>query len=82
MASPNEHWYESKIKECFSGFYEVAEINLACLTGDDSSHPCLLLEVNEHLEIPSEVQVSSKHGVGRDGFVASVLPIRVWLSCS
>jgi hypothetical protein len=75
---PNEHWYGSKIKESFAGFCEVAEIDLACLTGDNFGPIRLLLEVNERLEIPYEVRVSAKEGIGRDGAVARVLPIRVW----
>lgn len=75
---PNEHWYESKIKECFQGFCEVAKIDQASLTGDNFAPLRLLLEVNDRLEIPFEIRISSKLGVGRAGSVAKVLPIRVW----
>lgn len=75
---PNEHWYESKIKECFTGFSVVAEIDPACLTGNSFAPLRLLLEVNDRLEIPFEIKISSKLGSGRAGYVAKVLPIRVW----
>lgn len=75
---PNEHWYESKIKQCFRGFCEVAEIDPACLTDDNFGPLRLLLEVNDRLEIPFEIRISSKKGVGRAGAVAKVLPIQVW----
>ncbi|XP_066360865.1 uncharacterized protein [Miscanthus floridulus] len=74
---PNEHWYESKIKECFLGFCEVAEIDPACLTGNNFAPLRLLLEVNDRLEIPFEIKIS-KRGLGRAGCVAKILPIRVW----
>lgn len=75
---PNEHWYEPKIKECFKGFSEVAEINPECLTGENFASLRLLLVVNDRLEIPFEMRISSRHGVGRDGAVAKIAPIRVW----
>lgn len=75
---PNEHWYESKIKECFSGFCEVTEIDPVCLTGNNFAWLRLLLEVNDRLEIPFEIKISAKKGVGRAGCVAKILPIRVW----
>lgn len=74
---PNEHWYESKIKESFASFFEVPEIDPACLTGNNFGPLWLLLEVNERLEIPYEVRVSAKDGIDREGAVARVLPIRV-----
>ena len=69
---PPEHWYANKIRECFSGFAEVAEIDPVCLSGDNFGPLRLLLEVNDRLEIPSEL------GVGRAGSVVKILPIRVW----
>lgn len=75
---PNEHWYASKIMESFAGFCGVAEIDPACLTRDNFGPLRLLLEVNKRLDIPFEVRVSAKEGIGRDGAVARVLPIRVW----
>lgn len=75
---PIEHWYEAKIKECFRGFCEVAEIDLASLTGDKYAPLRLLLEVNDRLEIPFEIRISAKLGTGRAGSVAKVLPIWVW----
>lgn len=75
---PNEHWYESKINDCFRGFCEVAEIDPACLTGDNFADLRLLLEVNDRLEISFQIKISSKKGGGRVGSVARVLPIRVW----
>ena len=70
---PNENWYESKIKECFAGLCEVAETDKACLTRDDFSPLQLLLEVNEHLEIPYDVKISAKHGVARGAVGATQL---------
>jgi hypothetical protein len=75
---PNEHWYEEKIKDCFRGFAEVAEIDLECLTGDNFGPLRLLLEVNDRLEILRELRISCKLGVGRSSAVATVLPCRVW----
>ena len=60
---PNEHWYVEKIKDCFSGFAEVAEIDPECLTGDNFGPLWLLLEVNDRLEIPRELRISCKRGV-------------------
>jgi hypothetical protein len=75
---PNEHWYDEKIKECFRGFSEVAEIDPECLTGENFAPLRLLLEVNDQLEIPCEVRIASKLGVGQFSAVAKILPIRVW----
>jgi hypothetical protein len=75
---PNEHWYEDKIKDCFCGFAEVAEIDPECLTGENVGPLRLLLEVNDRLEIPRELRISCRQGVGRFGAVAQVIPIRVW----
>ena len=75
---PNEHWYEEKIKDSFRGFAEVAEIDPACLTGENFGPLRLLLEVNDRLDIPRELRVSSRCGVGRAGAVATVVTIRVW----
>lgn len=75
---PNEHWFEDKIKKAFAGFCDVAEIDPDCLTGDNFGPLRLLLEVNERLEIPYEVNVSARLGCGRFGGVAHVMPIRVW----
>lgn len=44
---PNEHWYESKIKKAFTSFCNVAEIDPACLMGNNFGPLRLLLEVNE-----------------------------------
>jgi hypothetical protein len=74
----NEHWYESKIKECFMGFCEMAEIDPACVTSNNFAPLRLLLEVNDRLEIPFEIKISSKLGTGHAGCVAKILPIRVW----
>ena len=70
---PNENWYESKIKECFAGFCEVAETDKACLTRDDFSPLQLLLEVNEHLEIPYDVKITAKPHTPKP-HVARVVP--------
>lgn len=75
---PNEHWYKEKIKKCFSSFGEVAEIDPECLTGENFASLRLLLEVNDRLEIPREVRISNKQGLGRFGAVATIAPIRVW----
>ena len=75
---PIEHWYEEKIKECFRGIAEVAEIDPACLTGEDFGPLRLLLEVNDRCEIPRELSISCKDGVGRSGVVAKILPCKVW----
>jgi len=75
---PIEHWYEEKIKECFRGIVEVAEIDPECLTGDDFGPRRLLLEVNDRCEIPRELRISCKVGVGRFGAVVKILPCRVW----
>jgi hypothetical protein len=55
---PNEHWYEPKIKECFKGFSEVAEIDPECLTGENFASLRLLLVVNDRLEIPFEMRIN------------------------
>lgn len=75
---PNEHWYEDKIKDFFRGFAEVAEVDPECLTGENFGPLRLLLEVNDRLDIPRELRISSRLGVGRAGAVATVIPIRVW----
>jgi len=75
---PIEHWYEEKIKECFRGIAEVAEIDPECLTGDDFGPLRLLLDVNDQCEIPRELRISCKVGVSRFGAVAKILPCRVW----
>jgi hypothetical protein len=75
---PTEHWYEDKIKDCFRGFAEVAEVDPACLSGDNFGPLRLLLEMNDRLELPLELRISSRSGVGRAGAVARVIPIRVW----
>jgi len=75
---PIEQWYEEKIKECFRGIAEVAEIDPACLTGEDFGPLRLLLEVNDRCEIPRELSISCKDGVGRSGVVAKILPCKVW----
>ena len=75
---PIEHWYEEKIKECFCGIAEVAEIDPECLTRDDFGSLRLLLEVNDRCEILWELRISCKVGVGRIGVVAKILPCRVW----
>lgn len=56
----------------------MAEIDPESLIGDNFMPLRLLLEVNDRLEIPFELRVSSKQGVGRAGDVAKILPIRVW----
>jgi len=75
---PIDHWYAEKIKECFSSFAEVAEIDPECLSGDNFGPLRLLLEVNDRLEIPRELRISYKQGAGRSGTVARITPIRVW----
>lgn len=75
---PNERWYDDKIKKAFAVFYEVVEIDPNCLTSDNFGTPCLLLEVNERLEIPYEVNVSTRLGCRRFGGVTRVRPICVW----
>ena len=75
---PIEHWYTEKIKECFSSFAEVAEIDPECLSGDNYGPLRLLLEVNDRLNIARELCISCKQGVGRSGAVARITPIRVW----
>ena len=75
---PIEHWYTEKIKECFSSFAEVAEIDPKCLSGDNFGPLRLLLEVNDRLEISRELRISCKQGAGRFGAVARITPIRVW----
>lgn len=75
---PNEHWYEHKIRHCFRAFCNVAEIDPESLTRENFGPMRLLLELNDRLEIPLEVRISSKLGVGRIGAVAKILPIRVW----
>ena len=75
---PNEHWYAEKISQCFRSFSEVVEIDPECLTGENFGPLRLLLEVNDRLEIPLYLRISSKLGVGRAGAVAKILPIRVW----
>ena len=52
---PNEHWYETKIHECFRGFSNVAEIDPECLTQNNYASLRLLLEVNDRLELPYEL---------------------------
>ena len=56
----------------------MAEIDPQCLTGDNFGPLRLLLEVNDRLEIPKELRISCKSGVGRSGAVARITPIRVW----
>jgi len=75
---PNEHWYAEKIFQCFRSFSEVVEIDPDYLTGENFGSLRLLLEVNDRLEIPLYLRISSKLGVGRAGAVAKILPIRVW----
>ena len=73
-----EHWYEDKIRECSRAFAAVAEIDPLCLMGEHFGPLRLLLEVNDRLELPFELRISAKNGVGHDGAVAKILPIRVW----
>lgn len=75
---PTEHWYEDKIRDCFRGFAEVVEVDPECLTGENYGPLRLLLELNDRLELPLELRISSSSGVGRAGAVAKVVPIRVW----
>ena len=75
---PNELWFEERIKDCFRGFAEVAEIDPVCLSGENFGPLRLLLEVNDRLDIPRELRISYRRGVGRLGAVATVHPIRVW----
>jgi hypothetical protein len=75
---PVEHWYEDKIRECFRGFANVAEIEPECLTGNYFGPLRLLLELNDRLELPVQLRISSKSGISRDGAVAKIIPIRVW----
>jgi len=75
---PIEHWYTEKIKECFSSFAEVAEIDPECLSGQNYGPLRLLLEVNDRLDIPRELRISCKQGAGRSGAVARITTIRVW----
>jgi hypothetical protein len=75
---PTEHWYEDKIRDCFRGFAEVVEVDPECLTGENYGPLRLLLELNDRLELPLELWISSSSGVGRAGAVAKVVPIRVW----
>lgn len=75
---PLEHWYEEKIKDCFRAFSELAEIDPECLTGEHFGTLRLLLEVNDRLELPFELRISARCGVGRDGAVAKILPIKIW----
>lgn len=56
----------------------MAEVDPECLTGDNFGPLRLLLEVNDRLEIPREVHISSKLGAGRLGAVARIASIRVW----
>jgi hypothetical protein len=75
---PNELWFEERIKDCFRGFAEVAEIDPVCLSGENFGPLRLLLEVNDRLDIRRELRISYRRGVGRLGAVATVHPIRVW----
>ena len=75
---PNEHWYEEKIRDCFRGFPEIAEIDPECLTGENFGPLRLLLELNDHSELPVELRIASRSGAGRFGAVARIVPIRVW----
>lgn len=79
MDFPNEHWYERKIKECFSGLSEVVDIDPVCLICGNFVPLRPLLEVNVRLEIPFEARISFfKLGVGRADVEAKILTIRVW----
>jgi len=75
---PVEHWYEDKIRECFRSFANVAEIEPECLTGNYFGPLRLLLELNDRLELPVRLRISSNSGISRDGAVAKIIPIRVW----
>jgi len=68
---PIEHWYEERIRECFRGFANVAEIEPECLTGNNFGPLRLLLELNDRLELPVQLRIASKVGVGRAGAVAN-----------
>lgn len=78
LGFPTEHWYAEKIKDCFRGFAEVAEIDPECLSGENFGPLRLLLELNDRLELPLELRIASRSGVGRFGAVAKIVPIRVW----
>jgi hypothetical protein len=54
------------------------EIDPECLNGENYGPLRLLLELNDRLELPLELRISSRSGVGRAGAVAKVVPIRVW----
>lgn len=61
---PKEHRYKDKIKASFGVFCEVIEINESTLAEDYYGPLKLLLEVNEHLVIPSQISVSARRGRG------------------
>ena len=75
---PIEHWYDGKIQKCFTGFGNVAEVDPESLSGENFGPLRLLLEVNDRLELPRELRISSAQGTGRVGAVAKIIPIRVW----
>lgn len=75
---PIEHWYDGKIQECFSSFCNVVEVDPESLSGENFGPLRLLLEINDRLDLPRELRISSARGVGRFGAVAKIMPIRVW----